>query len=144
MPKKKSFEYSTRELLEKGARELTLRIKREVPTGFFSSRDIVRHDLTYGWIIGGKKYESIYHLEHKGFSENDFTQRGLAKLLYEDLLKVLEQGRELKSKGINLKVNLNGMGLTYVNHGHYLPSKELDVLSLPILLMDIKRTYRLK
>lgn len=144
MPRKKSFEQSTDELLQIGASELLLRIKRETISSFFSPQLTIQHNMLYSWITEGRRHESIYHIEHEGFFERDFTQRTLARLLYEDLSKVLKQAQTLKSRNIDLKLNVDGLGLSYLNHGSYSLLQELDVLSLPNLLMDIKRYYRLK
>ena len=143
MAKKKPFEQSTDELLRTNSKELSLKIKREIKSNFFFSWVIIRNDLVYGWEEGSEKKELTYYMDHKGFFEKDITTRNLAKVLYEDLSMVLNQGTRLKLEGINLRIDLNGMGLPHMGHGHYLSSGELDILSLPILLMDMKKRYGL-
>ncbi len=124
--------------------DLVLRITRENSGSLFSSKCKVRHNLTYNWTAKGKKHELHSYVEHKEVLEKEFTSRVQARMLYEALSIVLEQSRKLKSKGIDLRLEPKDMGLPYFGHGQYISSEELDVLSLPMLLMDLKRRYRLK
>jgi len=136
-----SFDDLTRELIRIKPAEVNLAINRNIGGNSEFKRCVVEYNLEYSFLEQQKKSKLFYGFEHP-FLINDLNPKGLAKLLHEDLLRILHQGQKLKSRGINL--NLNGMGLSYIGHGHYLPSGELDILTLPTLLMDIKKRYGLR
>ena len=138
MSKSIKFEDFINTLISLGKPEIKLSMKREIKNSLDASRCKIYHILSYD-------EKAKYSFEHTTIRINDLERQIFAKLLHKDLTKFLEQGEIIKSKGIEVLLYLNGTSLPYLGQRDYLMDNGcLSMLSLPDLLMDIEKVYKLK
>ena len=132
------FEDFINKLISLGKQEIKLSMQREMRNSLDASRCKVYHILSYD-------EKTKYSFEHTTVKINELEKQVLAKLLHKDLTKVLEQGEIIRSKGIELLLYLNGTSLPYLGQREYLMDNGcLNMLSLPDLLMDVEKVYKIK
>ncbi len=132
----------TKDIIRIRPKELTVKVKKEITEKIFDeTKCVITHSLEYAVPIGARE-EIIKHNMSHDFLVSRLNPRGLAKILHDDLSQILSQAERLKRRNIHLRISLIGVGLPYIGQGQYSSINEFDILSLPSLLMSMRKQYR--